>query len=714
MWGVRVGKNVVWGMLALVGMLLGLPAEAAQVELSAAERAYIQNNPVIRVTNELSWPPFNFNERGVAKGYSVDYIRQVADKVGLEVEFVSGPTWSEFLDMARLGEVDVVLNIVNTAKRREYILFTNPYVISSAAIYTRSGRSDIKSLKDLMGRAIAVPSGFFSQEILVKKYPGIKLYLTRNSVEALKAVAEGRADAVVSDTGVAEYLIRKHDLAGLKNAANIVDPMFVNVLGLGVPKDRPLLRDILQKGMDAMSDQAVGQLRERWLSAREGVQLREPLPFSPEEKAFLSARDDITMCIDPDWLPYEKFDASGHHIGMSADYFDVFSLRIGKPVRVIPTRTWSESLQKARARECDILSLAMQTPERHKYLNFTAPYVISPMVIATRPNAPFVPDIPSIGANVVGVVRDYAFVSVFRDKYPNVHVVEVNSVNEGLELVRDGKLFGMVGTLTTIGHAIQTHFVGELKISGKFEDTLDLSIGVRKDSPELLSIFNKAIADFTPEQHRAIANSWVAVHYREVQDYTLIIQLAGVFVVIAIFLAYRQVQLRRYNTTLERLSTTDRLTGLYNRLKLDEMLELRHGEFERFERHFSVVMLDIDHFKPINDKFGHQVGDKVLIRIGDVIKNHVRGIDSVGRWGGEEFLIICPETHAEGAMVLSEHIRGAMKTTDFAIGREVTVSLGVAEIRLGEGVKDLIARADEALYKAKQAGRDHVVVAEME
>jgi len=688
------------------------PVLADHVNLTADERTYVQNHPIIRVANEQSWPPFNFIERGVPKGYSVEYIKLAAQKVGLKVEFVSGPSWSEFLDMMRAQKLDVMLNIVNTASRREYINFTRAYMISPPAIYTNGVRADVVSLDSLNGHTIAVPKGFFSHDLLVRKYPNIKLHLTRDIVKAMEDVLDDKADAVIADMGVAQYLIGKHNLTGLARSATIADPMFTNALNLGVRKDRPILRDILQKGMDDISDEEINRLRQDWFASADSARLHDPIPFTDTEKAYLKSRDEITMCIDPDWLPYEKFDGAGKHIGMSADYFDVFALRLGKPIQVVRTLTWPDSLAKVRAGKCDILSLAMETPDRTTYLNFTTPYVVSPMVIATRPDAESIADIPSIGKKTVGIVKGYAYVSVFQSKYPEIEVVEVANLDAGLKLVRRGELFGMIGTLATIGYAIQDRYVGDLKISERFQDTIDLSIGVRKDSPELLAIFNKVIDTVKPDQHRSIANKWVAVHYKEVPNYTLLIMLAVVFLIFAAFLIYRQRQLRGHNVVLERLSTTDRLTGLFNRLKLDEMLELRHAEFQRFGHCFSVIMLDIDNFKPVNDQFGHQVGDQVLVKVGEVIKKHARGVDSVGRWGGEEFLIICPETEVSGAVVRAEHIRTEIKNTYFLMDYPLTVSLGVAETRHGEGVKDIVARADMALYAAKANGRDQVKAAE--
>lgn len=685
--------------------------QASEVVLSDAERAYIQEHPTVRVANEMAWPPFNYSENGEAKGYSIDYIQVIAQKLGLKVEFVRGPTWGTFMGMIRTGDIDVIMNIIPSDERRAYINFTSAYVISSAALYTKGRHADITTLDSLNGKTVAVPAGYISQELLTHKYPSIKQYLTTDTAEAMQAVAQGAVDAVISDTGVAEHLIQKLKLEGLINSTTISDPMFVNVLSIGVRKDRAVLRDILQKGMDAVSDEETLRLRELWLRPSQGSQVHSPLLFTADEKAYLAAHDEITMCIDPDWMPYEKFDGDGKHIGMTADYFDAFSLRIGRPIRVVKTKTWSQSLDTARKRGCDIMSLVMKTEERSAYLDFTTPYLISPMVIATHPHAPFIADIPSIGDHVVGIVKGYAFVSVFRNRYPDIHVVEVNNINDGLNKVRNGELFGMIDTLATIGYAIQQNYIGELKIVGKFEDTLNLSVGVRNDAPELLSIFNKVIDSFTPDQHRAIRNAWISVQYEEVPNYTLLIQVVIAFLIISLLMVYWQIQLRKHNAILERLSNTDRLTGLFNRLKLDEMMEMRHAEFARFGRPFSIILIDIDNFKLVNDRLGHQMGDRVLVKAAALLKDQSRTVDSVGRWGGEEFLIICPETRAEGALVQAEYIRAAFKSTDFGTGDSITVSLGIAEMGDGEGINEVISRADEALYTGKNNGRDQVCVA---
>jgi diguanylate cyclase (GGDEF)-like protein len=168
------------------------------------------------------------------------------------------------------------------------------------------------------------------------------------------------------------------------------------------------------------------------------------------------------------------------------------------------------------------------------------------------------------------------------------------------------------------------------------------------------------------------------------------------------------------NEELYKLSITDKLTSLNNRVHLDKVL---HNEFIRSQRYktpFCVILMDIDFFKKVNDNYGHQIGDDVLVETASILKNCVRENDTVGRWGGEEFLIICPETNTEGALKVAQNINLAIKQYTYkTYPKQVTMSLGLASFSLEEKkVEDIIAQADQALYKAKEQGRDQVVVFE--
>ena len=166
---------------------------------------------------------------------------------------------------------------------------------------------------------------------------------------------------------------------------------------------------------------------------------------------------------------------------------------------------------------------------------------------------------------------------------------------------------------------------------------------------------------------------------------------------------------------IKEMSIRDDLTGVYNRRHLMELLEHEYHRIARGGAHFSVAMLDIDHFKNVNDTHGHLTGDEVLRAVSGVIRNSLRSADFCGRYGGEEFLLVMTQTNINGAILCAERIRSSIEQSRFPnLGPnfKVTVSLGVTAFAGKEDIPNMIARADKALYRAKESGRNRVEYAD--
>lgn len=166
--------------------------------------------------------------------------------------------------------------------------------------------------------------------------------------------------------------------------------------------------------------------------------------------------------------------------------------------------------------------------------------------------------------------------------------------------------------------------------------------------------------------------------------------------------------LRATQRELEQLVDTDRLTGVGNRRQFEQQAEAESARVKRYGIPASLILFDVDNFKLINDKFGHQVGDTVLVNLTRRVAHRLRDTDSIARWGGEEFAVLAPCTPVSGAEFLAEKIRRIVAEEDFDIVGRVTISLGVAQMLPGETAARWIARADELLYEAKHAGRNQV------
>jgi diguanylate cyclase (GGDEF)-like protein len=174
-------------------------------------------------------------------------------------------------------------------------------------------------------------------------------------------------------------------------------------------------------------------------------------------------------------------------------------------------------------------------------------------------------------------------------------------------------------------------------------------------------------------------------------------------------------ELSTLNSTLEtrayeyeKQASIDSLTGLYNRSKFGELFNLSYKNMLSREAPLSIIMLDIDHFKSVNDIHGHNNGDKVLVALSRVLSTTLRNIDIICRWGGEEFVALLPTADLQQVQLIAEKLRHSIEQLNFSFLDNITASLGVSEVRRGESMLEAIERADKALYLAKSSGRNRV------
>lgn len=196
---------------------------------------------------------------------------------------------------------------------------------------------------------------------------------------------------------------------------------------------------------------------------------------------------------------------------------------------------------------------------------------------------------------------------------------------------------------------------------------------------------------------------------RFIAVYSVITILSCLF---ALFRNQAEENLEKINERLEIISTTDVLTGLANRRRMDEILTDEVRRFDRFKQPFSLILLDIDHFKKVNDTWGHQNGDYVIKTVAELCKKFIRSIDTASRWGGEEYLILLPGTTLSNAKATAERLRVGINEYDFQLDgqtEKISASLGIAEFGKDSNLRNCIRRADKCLYLAKEQGRNRTV-----
>ncbi|MCL7744860.1 transporter substrate-binding domain-containing protein [Guyparkeria hydrothermalis] len=681
--------------------------------LSPEEQAFLDRHPTATIAMMVDHPPFSVIRDGSGAGFEHDVLRLVSEKTGLEFRKEFG-VWSDALPRFRSGQVDMIASISYREDRTGFTLYTEPYYTIPVFVFVRDDFGAYTGIEDLAGRKVGVIEGIFYEADL-RQAADVELRGFETYQEMTRALVLGQIDAFVQNLTNINQVIQRRAYTNIRIGGELKIPGLAEEdLRFGINPDKPELRSIVQKGLDEITLTEWEALTSKWLAGRQNGFLQDAR-LTEEERAYLREAGPIDICIDPNWMPFERFDTHGDYVGISADYFELFEKTLSTRFRPLPTATWTESVDALKAGRCDLFSLAMRTPEREKYLEFTDSYIETPLVIATKADVAFITGLDDLQGRKIAIPALYAFAELLKDDYPDLELIEVTDIDGGLDMVRDGEVFGYIGTLATIGYKLQTEYTGELRITGDTGKSWDMGVAVREDRPVLHGIMQKAVASVTDEQKRAINNKWISVRYEERIDYMLLWQVIGFFIVVllaGLFVYLRQSGLKRQleeaYRRAERLAVTDKLTGVCNRHRLDEVLGEEARKAERYGDVFGVVLLDVDHFKRINDRFGHRTGDIALKEFVDVLRENCRQTDVLGRWGGEEFLVIVPHADQTTLLTLAKKLRTAIETTSFSEVGQVTTSIGASLYHDGDTPDTLIKRADDALYEAKRQGRNSV------
>lgn len=457
----------------------------------------------------------------------------------------------------------------------------------------------------------------------------------------------------------------------------------------------------------------------------------EKLDLTTEEQAFLASNPVINVGVARNWPPFEYFSSRHSELqGISHDYLSLLETLLNLKFVINDKLTWLETLILAEKGKIDLLPAIMDTPYRSYYLDFTQPYVRSPMIIVTNSQVSFIANINELDGMRVAVVKGYAPHEMLAQNHPLIDLDLKDSAIDALKAVASGEIYAFVDNLAVASYLIRTQGLANLKISGQTPYAFDLSMGINKNQPHLKSIIDKALLHVSRQQHNAIYDRWVSIDISKPFPWMqVLLPVSGLSLVLLILSFYtfylfnlnkkiRQVnarltltelELTEKNAQLKCVSITDKLTGAYNRHYLDKALSKQLALAQNHNRPLSIALFDLDYFKKVNDNFGHQIGDAVLKFFTDLVKNNIRSTDVFGRWGGEEFLLIFPETNKQNACILADRIRQCLEVHLFEAGFKQTVSAGVVEVQANLTADQFLFLADKQLYLAKQTGRNKVM-----
>ncbi len=549
-----IGLLLVLFCLIFPGAVLGQPHEiVSNITLSPQEKTFLAKHPVINVSNEMDFPPFDFAIDKRPYGYSIDLLNMLTKRLGLRINYINGYTWTKLLELFKEGRLDLVHTASRTSEREDYAIFSEPYKRYKTHFFTRKGSPEVTDFTQLYDKVVAVGKGWSQHEYIVQNHPRIKV-LELDTIESmLEAVANEKAYATFGDTPVYSYYIKKMGIDDLMVSgwAREFDRGKYQLYHFMAHKDAPELISMLNKAFTSLTPADIGKLEQKWFGSKEssppGIEL------TMEEEEYLNTKELITICANSDWMPYEQVTSQGVYQGMGADYLDILAKRIGVETKVYPTKSSRQSMEALADRRCDVIPLAMETAERQASMNFTTPYLTFPYVIATTIDKPFIENIETILNHVFVVKKGGAIAGKLLLLYPGIKLVKVNSIQEGLDKLSKEKVYGYIDTSAAIGYVIQQESRLNLKITGKIPMGIKLCVATRNDDPLLGSVMQKAVDSIRKEEKQRILNHWFSVRFEREIDYSMLWKIIiAAFVIVAGIMFWNRKKIIRLNREIDK------------------------------------------------------------------------------------------------------------------------------------------------------------------
>lgn len=433
-----------------------------------------------------------------------------------------------------------------------------------------------------------------------------------------------------------------------------------------------------------------------------------------DEKKYIT-ENEIKIITTDNWAPFNLRDEDGDVHGIAIDYWSLIQQKTGLRSQIKSTSDWMNVIDGIKDKTADLTISTSATEDRKEFAIFSDPYALFPIAIATKNDKGFIAYGADLEGKTVAVGNNFSAHKILKQHFPDINFIPVKNTIEALQYVSHGKAFAAVDVLPVLTHKIGELGYSDLKISGTTEFNLDIRVMARKDLTQLISIINKGINAISDDEKKSIFNKWVAVKIEARQDYSLVWKISiPLLLVLAVILYWNRVLKHEIKRRVEAenklriVATTDVLTGVPNRYRMENELDKMLQLYARYERPFTIIFLDLDDFKIINDTYGHEAGDVTLIEFAALVKSCLRESDYFGRWGGEEFLIIMPEATLQKAIKLSSKLLEMIANHKFSKINQLTSSIGIAEVVENDHLKSILNRADMRLYRAKELGKNRI------
>ena len=415
----------------------------------------------------------------------------------------------------------------------------------------------------------------------------------------------------------------------------------------------------------------------------------------------------FTLLIENNKVPF-SFKNTNEIIGIEIDFWKLISNKLSKPFN-IEEMLKNEFLNIFTSSIKTKFIYSFEKKHSNKYLLSNSIAQI-PIALATKDKVNYISDLSSLKSISIGVLKDLDLISTLKKDYPEINFIEITSIEDGMRKIKENKLFALIDNLYTLSHKIEEFKIDELKINNTLKYKIDMYLETDRKHEEFIKIVNNAIFTLTEKEKSTILNNYQLILYHKNIDLFYVLKFIIPLVILLTIFAFLNYRLKneikrrkQIEIKLSNFANNDSLTNIYNRRKIEELCENELKRSERYENELSLIFFDINDFKIINDRLGHHKGDEVLIKIANIISQNIRSSDYFGRWGGDEFLIVLPQTNISKTKNIIETLENKLKDSDFNLDKDMKIScsFGLAEYEKNDTLDSLLRKADDSMYKIK-------------
>ncbi len=537
-------------------LFFGLSTANAQMNSSAIdiltpeERKWVNENPILRSTFKDGVAPIEFLKEGEPAGFSVEYLKLVASKIGLKIEFVHGSNWTKQLDLLVGGEIDVSHNLMLTDERAPLLDFTAPYLDMPMYYFAKAGAPKIDKVDDLDGKLLGGVKGWASTEQYKELYPQVNLVEVNSMLEGLVELSIGNIDVLAGVFPSTNYLIAQNMIMGIEVAGKtpISEMSNLNSIRFASRKDLPILNSILKKGMAAVSDAEFQAISERW---QEQYNLDRSFGLTPEELEWLADNPVIRVAANKDMAPIDFIDEDGNFSGISGSIVNEVSKRLNIKFEWTGNQSWAEALEQVQNGEADMLSSAVRTPSREEYLIFSDSFLRVTNMIFVREGGRDFKTLTELNGFTVAQEAGSGILEDIRRDYPEINVIETRNILEAIKLVASGQADAHIGDIPTTAYNAASEAITQIIAVGETPYLAEATIAVRKNLPLLASAINKAVNSISETERARITSPWYSMRVESDERYEQVSQFFGpalaIFagLIVWAFILYREVRRRK-------------------------------------------------------------------------------------------------------------------------------------------------------------------------